>query len=89
MTSRSPFSLRSPTLRATTVARAMPTRTNTLIFYQKKYHWGWFIPLDEEIVSVGIVIPSAYFLGKGEVSVTSICVSCAKCTRSWRGASPS
>jgi FADH2-dependent halogenase len=39
---------------------------NTLIFYQKKYHWAWFIPLDEEVVSIGIVIPSAYFLGKGE-----------------------
>jgi flavin-dependent dehydrogenase len=39
---------------------------NTLIFYQKKYHWAWFIPLDEETVSVGVVIPSAYFLAQGE-----------------------
>ncbi len=39
---------------------------NTLIFYQKKYHWTWFIPLDDEITSVGIVVPSAYFLGKKE-----------------------
>ena len=41
-------------------------RDNTLIFYQKKYHWAWFIPIDEEVVSVGVVIPSAYFLDKKE-----------------------
>ena len=39
---------------------------NTLIFYQQKYHWAWFIPLDDEVVSVGIVIPAAYFLDKKE-----------------------
>ena len=39
---------------------------NTLIFYQKKYHWAWFIPLDREVVSVGVVIPAAYFLEKRE-----------------------
>ena len=37
-------------------------KDNTLIFYQKKYHWAWFIPLDDEVVSIGIVIPAAYFL---------------------------
>lgn len=39
---------------------------NTLIFYQKKFHWCWFIPLDDEVVSVGVVTPSAYFLDKKE-----------------------
>jgi len=39
---------------------------NTLIFYQKKYHWAWAIPLDDEVVSVGVVIPAAYFLEKKE-----------------------
>ncbi|HXJ33943.1 MAG TPA: FAD-dependent monooxygenase [Candidatus Eisenbacteria bacterium] len=39
---------------------------NTLIFYQKKYHWSWFIPLDDDVVSVGVVIPSAYFLEQKE-----------------------
>jgi FADH2-dependent halogenase len=39
---------------------------NTLIYYQKKYHWSWFIPLDREVVSVGVVVPSAYFLSKHE-----------------------
>ena len=34
---------------------------NTLIFYSEPYHWAWFIPLDAETVSVGLVIPSSYF----------------------------
>jgi len=33
---------------------------NTLIFYKRKYHWAWFIPLNEEMVSVGVVAPGAY-----------------------------
>lgn len=44
-------------------------RDNTLIFYQKKYHWAWFIPLDENVVSVGVVVPAAYFLAKKETKV--------------------
>ncbi len=39
---------------------------NTHIFYQKKYHWAWAIPLDDEVVSVGIVTPSQYFVDKKE-----------------------
>ncbi len=34
---------------------------NTLIFYHKKNHWGWFIPIDRETVSVGVVVPSEHF----------------------------
>jgi flavin-dependent dehydrogenase len=41
-------------------------KDNTLIFYQKKYHWAWFIPIDDEVVSVGVVVPAAYFLEKKE-----------------------
>lgn len=41
-------------------------RDNTLIFYQRKYHWSWFIPLDQDTVSIGVVVPSAYFLEKRE-----------------------
>lgn len=37
---------------------------NTLIFYQNKFHWSWFIPLDKDIVSVGVVTPSDYFLSQ-------------------------
>jgi flavin-dependent dehydrogenase len=39
---------------------------NTLIFYKEKYHWAWAIPLDEEAVSVGVVIPSRYFTSRRE-----------------------
>jgi flavin-dependent dehydrogenase len=39
---------------------------NTFIFYQKKFHWAWFIPLDEQSVSVGVTTPSSYFLSKRE-----------------------
>ena len=41
-------------------------KDNTVILYASKYHWAWFIPLDDEVVSVGIVVPSAYFLEKKE-----------------------
>jgi flavin-dependent dehydrogenase len=36
-------------------------RNNTLIFYKKKYHWAWMIPIDDEVVSIGIVVPTAEF----------------------------
>ena len=39
---------------------------NTLIFYASKFRWAWFIPLDDEVVSVGVVIPGAYFVERGE-----------------------
>ncbi len=38
---------------------------NTHIFYKEKYHWGWAIPLDNEITSVGIVVPAKYFRDSG------------------------
>jgi len=41
-------------------------KNDTLIFYQQKYQWAWYIPLEEDIVSVGVVVPAAYFKGKGE-----------------------
>ena len=34
---------------------------NTLIFYKSHLHWGWFIPIDDEITSVGIVAPNTHF----------------------------
>ena len=39
---------------------------DTLIFYQQKNHWGWFIPLDGETVSIGVVVPTSYFQSKKE-----------------------
>jgi flavin-dependent dehydrogenase len=41
-------------------------KDNTLIFYKEKYHWAWWIPIDDNIVSVGVVSPAAYFLDKAE-----------------------
>jgi flavin-dependent dehydrogenase len=40
--------------------------TNTLIFYRSKFQWSWWIPLDEEVTSVGVVVPASYFVEKGE-----------------------
>ncbi len=37
---------------------------NTHIFYHKKFHWSWFIPVDDEIMSVGMVTPRANFVEK-------------------------
>ncbi len=34
---------------------------NTLIFYADHLHWAWFIPIDAETVSVGVVAPNEYF----------------------------
>jgi FADH2-dependent halogenase len=34
---------------------------NTLIFYRQKNHWAWFIPIDSEVVSVGVVVPGEYY----------------------------
>ncbi len=39
---------------------------NTHIFYSRKYHWAWAIPIDDEVTSIGIVTPVAYFRDKGE-----------------------
>ncbi len=39
---------------------------NTLLFYQQKFHWSWFIPLDKEVVSVGVVAPAVYYQGQRE-----------------------
>jgi flavin-dependent dehydrogenase len=39
-------------------------RDNTLILYHHKFHWAWFIPVDKDRVSVGMVTPRADFLAK-------------------------
>ncbi len=41
-------------------------RDDTLIFYKRLVHWAWFIPLDDETVSVGVVSPGTYFASKKE-----------------------
>jgi flavin-dependent dehydrogenase len=44
----------------------LPEGGNTLIFYQKQHHWAWFIPLDDEVTSVGVVVPTEYYKSCGE-----------------------
>lgn len=39
---------------------------NTLIFYETKNHWAWFIPIDEDTVSIGVVTPSDYYRDSNE-----------------------
>ncbi len=39
---------------------------NTLIFFQKKHYWAWFIPLDGDITSIGFVVPNEYFRSSRE-----------------------
>lgn len=41
-------------------------KDNTLIFYRDQFHWAWFIPLDDETVSVGVSVPTEYFLSRKE-----------------------
>lgn len=41
-------------------------RDNTALFYRERHHWAWFIPVNEDCVSVGVVIPSKYFRSKQE-----------------------
>lgn len=37
-------------------------KDNTLIFYKKKFHWAWAIPVDHEVVSIGLVVPTAEYV---------------------------
>jgi 1H-pyrrole-2-carbonyl-[peptidyl-carrier protein] brominase len=39
---------------------------NTHIYYQRTFHWSWFIPMGADTVSIGVVIPSEYFRERGE-----------------------
>src|SRR5262249_7513635 len=41
-------------------------RDNTIILYKQKFHWAWIIPIDDEVVSIGIVVPNEYFQSKKE-----------------------
>lgn len=39
---------------------------NTLILYQSRHHWAWFIPINDAVVSVGVVVPSEYYRRRNE-----------------------
>jgi flavin-dependent dehydrogenase len=38
-----------------------PNDGNTLLFYQKKHHWAWSIPISDTVTSVGVVLPAQTF----------------------------
>jgi len=37
-----------------------PDSGNTIIFYSDHLHWAWFIPIDDEVTSVGVVASNEY-----------------------------
>lgn len=39
---------------------------NTHIFYTSKYRWAWAIPIDDELTSIGIVVPAKELRDSGE-----------------------
>jgi 1H-pyrrole-2-carbonyl-[peptidyl-carrier protein] brominase len=38
---------------------------NTLLYYQAKHYWAWFIPVSDELTSVGVVFRTDYFKKSG------------------------
>ncbi len=46
---------------------------NTHIFYKEKYHWSWAIPIDDDITSIGIVVPAQVFRDSGESKHDFVC----------------
>lgn len=34
---------------------------DTRIYYRERHQWGWFIPIDDEDVSIGVVVPTSYY----------------------------
>jgi 1H-pyrrole-2-carbonyl-[peptidyl-carrier protein] brominase len=38
---------------------------NTLLYYQAKHYWAWFIPVSEELTSVGVVFRTEHFKKAG------------------------
>ncbi len=37
----------------------------TLIFVRSRGHWGWMIPIGDEVTSVGMVVPASYYRSVG------------------------
>jgi flavin-dependent dehydrogenase len=48
-----------------------PNAESTHIFYGKRHHWAWAIPLNDDITSVGVVLPKQS-LGGGKKSAEEI-----------------
>ncbi len=61
---------------------------NTHIFYKEKYHWAWAIPIDDEITSVGIVVPAQVFRDSGLDQHDFICQELRTLNRGLSGRIP-
>lgn len=48
------------------VADAPLTADDTILYYQKRDHWSWYIPVNQELVSIGIVTPAEYYRCSGK-----------------------
>ncbi|MFW2541778.1 NAD(P)/FAD-dependent oxidoreductase [Primorskyibacter sp. 2E107] len=43
-----------------------PEQGNTLLYYRKRLHWSWHIPISNERTSIGIVVPAETFKASGQ-----------------------
>jgi flavin-dependent dehydrogenase len=59
---------------------------NTLLYYERKHHWAWFIPVTEELTSVGVVFTTEYFKHAGLSKEEMMLRECRQMTPalSWR-----
>jgi flavin-dependent dehydrogenase len=48
-------------------------KDNTLIFYKEKFHWAWFIPIDDHVASIGLVVPTSTFQESGQTTEEFFC----------------
>ncbi len=46
---------------------------NTHIFYKEKFHWAWAIPIDDDVTSIGVVVPAQYFRDRKESKADFLC----------------
>ena len=53
---------------------------NTLLYYQAKHYWAWFIPVNDELTSVGVVFPTAYFKKTGMTKQQMMLNECRQMT---------
>ncbi len=54
---------------------------NTLLFYGRKFHWAWFIPVSEKLTSVGVVFRTDYFKQSGLSKEEMMLRECRQMTR--------
>ena len=53
---------------------------NTLLYYQAKHYWAWFIPVSDELTSVGVVFRTDYFKEAGMTKEQMLLHECRNMT---------